>query len=149
MKRQEWRLAVRVLSGEATPQERLLWQERLASSPSLRAEFERVERTWQGLDWPVGQTLPPVSGGWIAPSALLRPRPVPSTGAGGLGLLRPVVATLVLGIGVLGGWGLAGGTPAAQTGPDFWEDESLAQVYLEQAAGATSVGELTSGESPP
>jgi ferric-dicitrate binding protein FerR (iron transport regulator) len=141
MKQAQWKQGVRVLTGEATPEEREQWLALLARSPEVREEFQRLEGVWSDLYWPVASPIRREPAPIVAVLA-------PSSRGALSGLLRPAFAALLLGLGIFGGWSLERRMAEVQEDWTAWNDasDSMAWAYLEEASGEDQA--LTTGEEP-
>ncbi len=135
MKRRDEIEGLRVLTGEASPEQRRAFAERLAREPELRAWFERRRAAWDRLELPAVATIPGFTG-----RVLARAAGEASPGTPVLPLAwRRLVAVLALVVGAAAGAGLGAlgeGAEAVDNGVEVWQDESLAAAYLEAVESA-------------
>ncbi len=142
MRREEWKLGLRVLTEEATPQDRQRWEALLRKKPALLEESEKLRSRWERLLWPAAQ---PVFVNRAKVRAALTTASPLRLGR----VLRPALAACALAVGFVGGWSLRPGGPAEFEPWGAWQEmDSFAWVYLEEASGDRTADGMMGDREP-
>lgn len=138
---------MRLLHGELPPERARELRERLAAEPELAGAYQRLERTWSGLDLPPATPVPAGFSGRVMAHARSLPKParglswssapvwVRATAAAAL------IAGAALGVGVGRSWPASGTAPvgSSTTVSSFSGSEyNLAEGYWDGVEDATS-----------
>jgi anti-sigma factor RsiW len=148
---------MRLLHGELPPERARELRERLAAEPELAGAYQRLERTWNGLDLPPAAPVPAGFSGRVMAHARSLPRPtrglswsaapawVRATAAAAL------IAGAALGVGAGRSWTAsetssadsASATLSSLSGSEY----NLADGYWDVIEDATSTSSNTSGSA--
>jgi anti-sigma factor RsiW len=146
---------MRLLHGELSPEEARELSGRLRREPELAGAYERLERTWRGLDLPPASPVPAGFAGRIVARARRLPAPARgfSWSAAPLWVRATAAAALIagaaLGIGVGQSWPAADAVPdpSSSTASVFslsGSEHNLAESYWDGVDDAIA----TSGQGP-
>ncbi|MFL6259271.1 MAG: anti-sigma factor family protein [Thermoanaerobaculia bacterium] len=106
---------MRLLHGELPPERARELRERLAAEPELAGAYQRLERTWNGLDLPPAAPVPAGLSGRVMAHARSLPRPARglSWSAAPVWVRATAAAALIAGAAL--GAGVGRSWPAAET----------------------------------
>ena len=106
---------IRLLHGELPPERARELRERLAAEPELAGVYQRLERTWNGLDLPPAAPVPAGFSGRVMAHARSLPRPTRSLSwSAAPGWVRATAAAALI-AGAALGVGAGRSWPASET----------------------------------
>lgn len=124
---------MRLLHGELPPERARELRERLAADPELAGAYQRLERTWNGLDLPPASPAPAGFAGRVMAHARSLPKPTRSLSWSAAPIWVRATAAAALIAGAALGAGVGRSWPAADTAAT---DSSSATTAVSSLSGS-------------
>jgi anti-sigma factor RsiW len=150
---------MRLLHGELPPERARELRERLAAEPELAGLYQRLERTWNGLDLPPAAPVPAGFSGRVMAHARSLPKPTRSLSwsAAPVWVRATAAAALIagaaLGVGAGRSWPVSSETASTDTAPTAvssslsGSEYNLADGYWDVIEDATATNNSTTSGS--